>query len=105
MASQAVAETTAAAGVLPRPPPKRMAKQPLPTPRVQVPPRHPSPPHVTVDGGLLTTTSPIRRTLAKGIKRQAMGAQPGKAPGTRPARTGVTAKQAPRRHSQVCCTF
>ena len=96
MASQAVAETTVAVGVLPRPPPKRMAKWPPPTPRVRALPWHPSPPHATADGGLLTTTSPTRRTPAKGVKRQVMGAQPGKVLGTRPARMGVTAKQAPR---------
>ena len=92
MASQAVAEVTAAMGVLPRPPPKRMAKWPPLTPRVQVLPQHPSPPHATVDRGLLTTTSPTRRMLAKGVKRWAMGAQPGKVLGTRPARMGVATK-------------
>ena len=95
MARQAVEEVTAAVGVLPRPPPKRMAKQPLPTPMAQALPWHPSLHHAAADRGLLTTTSPIRRTPAKGLKRWAMQAQPGRAPGTRLARMGVTAKQAP----------
>ena len=62
-------------------------------------------PHTTVDRGLLITTSPTRRMPAKGVKRRAMGAQPRKASGTRPTRMRVAAKQAPCRHSQVCCTF
>ena len=95
MASQAVAEVTAVMRVLPRLPPKRMAKQPLPAPRAQVPPQHPSPPHAAADRRLPTTTSPTRRMPAKSVRRWVMRAWPGRAPGTRLTRMGVATKQAP----------
>ena len=89
-------------GVLPKPPPKRMARGPLLTPRVQAPPWPLSLHHATADGGPLTTTSPTGRMLAKGGKRWVMRAWPKRALGTR---TGVTAKQAPHRYSQAHDTF
>ena len=94
MASQAVAETIAAVGVLPRLPPKRMTKQPVPTPRARAPSQHHSPPNATVDRGLSTTTSPTR-TPVKIVRRWSTQAQPGREPGTRLTRMGVAAKLAP----------
>ena len=68
MANQAVAEVTVAAGVLPRPPPKRTARQPLTTPRAQAPIQPLSLQHAAVDGGPPTTTSPTRRIPVRGGK-------------------------------------
>ena len=77
-ASQAVAEVTAAAGVLLRTPPKRTAKWLLPTPRARAPPR-----------------PPTRRIQVTIRRKQRMLAQPGKALDTRHARTGDATKQVP----------
>ena len=105
MANLRVVEVTVATGVLPKPPLKRMARGPPLAPRVQAPPWPLSLHHTTVDGGPLTTTSPTRRMPAKGGKMWAMRAWPERVLGTRLARMGVTAKQAPCRYSQSCDTF
>ena len=59
-------------GVLPRPPPKRMARQPPPTPRARVPLWPLSLHHTAVDGEPPTITSPTRRTRARSERRQTM---------------------------------
>ena len=104
MANPRVVEATVAKGLLPKPPPRRMARGPPPTPRARVPPQPLRLHHAAVDGGLLTTTSP-RRMTGKDGGRQLVRAPPKRAEGTRLTRTGATAKQAPRQHPQACCTF
>ena len=94
MAAQAVAEAITAVGVPPRPPPKRMARLPLPIPRAQVPFLPLSPQHTAAGGRPPTTTSPTRRTWVRSKRRRMTQAQPGKVPDTRHARMGATTKQA-----------
>ena len=94
MAIQALVEATAAMGVLPRPPPKSMARRPLPILRAQVPLQPLSLHHTAADGGPPMTTSPTRRIPARGRKRWTMQAWPREAPDTRLTMMGATAKQA-----------
>ena len=89
-------------GVLPRPPPKRMARWPLPTPRARVPlSLH----HAAVDGGPPTITSPTRRTRVRSERRQMTQAGPVEALDTRCARTGAAAKQASHQRLQAHASF
>ena len=60
--------------------------------------------HAAADRGLLTTTSP-RRMTGTDRKRQSTQARPKRAEGTRLARMGATAEQAPCRRPQACYTF
>ena len=70
MANQAVVEAIAAMGVLPRSPPKRMARWPPPIPRAQAPLQPLSLHHAAAGGGLPTITSPARRTQVRSKRRQ-----------------------------------
>ena len=103
-ANPRVAEATAAMGLLPKPPPRRMARGPPSTPRARVPSQPLRLHHAAADGGLLTTTSP-RRMMGKDRKRQLMRAPPKRPEGTRLARMGAATKQAPHRCPQACYTF
>ena len=99
-ASPAVAEgAMAAMGVLPRLPPRRMARLPLQTPRASaslLPCRHH---HAAVDERRPTATSPTRTPQVKRRKRRRrMQALPGRAPATRRARM-VAASRPTSAHS------
>ena len=90
-------EVIAAAGVLPRPPPKRMARLLPLIPRASVPLLLPNHYHTTVDERPPTTTSPTRtqRTWARSRRRRRMQAWLGRTPATRHVRMVATISKTP----------
>ena len=98
MVSPAAAEETlAAVEVLPRPPPKRMARLPLLIPRAPVPLLLPNHHHTIVDETPPAATSPTRTqsTRARGRRRRRTRAWLGRTPAKRRIRMVATTSQTP----------